>query len=84
MMKIILLTFIFSAVPAFSNILDDKATEAEGPGRCAYCDEHTARIDEREIETNPNALTLLHLAQSAEDEAEAKPEVKGRPSEGTR
>ncbi|MDE0150913.1 MAG: hypothetical protein OXK80_00230 [Bdellovibrionales bacterium] len=83
MMKIILLTLIFSTVPVFSNILDDKATEAEGPGRCAYCDEHTADVD-REDDTNPNALTLLHLAQSAEEEAEAKPEVKGRSSEGTR
>ena len=47
---------------------EDKATEAEGPGRCAYCDEHTARIDERDMETNPSALTLLHVAQSAPSE----------------
>ena len=83
-MKVILLTLILLTFPVFANILDDKATEAEGPGRCAYCDEHTARIDERDIETNPDAFTLLHLAQSADQEADAKPEVKGRSSEGTR
>ncbi len=58
----------------------DKATEAEGPGRCAYCDEHTVRIDERDIETNPSALTLLHVAQSAE--SEKAPPKKTKSSQG--
>jgi len=71
-MNIVFLTLIFLTAPVFANILDDKNTEAEGPGRCPYCDEHTARIDDRNIETNPNALTLLHLAQSAEGEAKSE------------
>jgi len=79
-MKVIFIALIFSA-PVFANILDDKATEAKGPGRCAYCDEHTTRLDERDIETNPDALTLLHLAQSAEGEAV---DEKSESSQGTR
>ena len=65
-MKIVFLTLILLAVPVFANILDDKSTEAEGPGRCPFCDEHTALILDRDDNTNPDALTLLHLAQSAE------------------
>ena len=79
-MKIVFLTLILLAVPIFANILDDKATEAEGPGRCPFCDEHTAYISDREDNTNPDALTLLHLAQSAE--GEAKPEERKESSQG--
>ena len=79
-MRVVFFILIFLAVPVFANPSGDKATEAKGPGRCAYCDEHTARVDERDIETNPSALTLLHIAQSSESEAKPQPEAK--PSKG--
>lgn len=66
---------LFLTISVFAEV-NDKDTEAEGPGRCAYCDEHTTRIDERDIETNPSALTLLHMAQSVEDEEEKQDQSK--------
>ena len=75
MTAVFFILMFFSAL-VFANPLGDKATEAKGPGRCAYCDEHTARIDERDIETNPSALTLLHIAQSSESEAELQKKTK--------
>ena len=77
----VLFTFIFFTVLifgsfVFAKVLDDKSTEAEGPGRCAYCDADTARIDERDIETNPEALALLHAAQAADSGSPVVPKKK--------
>ncbi|MDE0150912.1 MAG: hypothetical protein OXK80_00225 [Bdellovibrionales bacterium] len=62
--------FVFGimAASAFNEGLrnmQDKETEAEGPGRCAYCDEHTVRVDKRDMDTNPSAFNLLYVLQSA-------------------
>ena len=83
-MKAVFLTLVLlMVVSVFVNADDDKATEAEGPGRCAYCDEHTARIDERDIETNPSALALLHAAQSSAP-AEEAPSEQPKASQGVK
>ena len=80
-MKVVFFILIMLlTAPVFANSPEDNSTEAKGPGRCAYCDEHTVRVDERDIETNPSALTLLHIAQSSE--SEAQPQKPQKSSKG--
>ncbi len=72
----LILILILFVAPVFAEEINDKETEAEGPGvRCDDCGEHTSD-SERDNNTNPEVLAPLHTALSVGEPAQETQESK--------
>ena len=79
----VFICFIAGAIPFLVYGLADyqKKTEAKEYGRCPYCDYNALYIEDRTINTNLDALSMLHQAM---DEEGLKKPSSSSPTKGLR
>ena len=73
------ISFLVCIVSFASYGASNQKTEVQGYGRCPYCDHNVTYIEDRTVNTNPDALSMLHQAMGKADvkRKSSKPVTRG-------